>query len=114
MSQKNTSRRLIYVVSTKHNTVIIDWNESMKLFLTGGEQRPFSPEKLLDMLHFRVERLRLFGVGQLLIKVGRARCVLTQQAVHVLADLYSLRNDLQVEYPQLEAIFAQVAEGSAR
>ena len=105
---------LVYSTNSQENTVMIDYDQTLKLFLTGGEKVPFSAEKILAMLSYRAEaqRVQRTAVGRFLVVVGEARCELTQQAVLILARLYHLRRDWQKEYPSLETLFALV-EGVA-
>ena len=109
----NTAR-LIYSTSSHANTVMIDYDSTLKLFLTGEEKVPFSAEKIMRMLNYRAagQRVQPTVVGRLLVVVGEARCELSQQAVRILARLYRLRRDWQEEYPHLSALFA-LAEGVA-
>ena len=109
----NTAR-LIYSTSSHANTVMIDYDSTLKLFLTGEEKVPFSAEKIMRMLNYRAagQRVQPTVVGRLLVVVGEARCELTQQAVRILARLYRLRRDWQEEYPHLSDVFA-LAEGVA-
>src|SRR6266566_9964769 len=100
--------RLVYSTSSQENTVMIDYDQTVRLFLTGEENVPFSAEKIIHMLNYRAQaqRVQPTVVGRLLVVVGEARCELTQQAVHILARLYRLRRDWQDEYPHLYHIFA--------
>ncbi len=104
--------RLVYSTSLQENTVMIDYDQTLKLFLTGEERVPFSAEKILRMLNYRAgaQRVQPTVVGRLLVVVGEARCELTQRAVGILARLYRLRRDWQEEYPHLSSLFA-LAEG---
>ena len=104
--------RLVYSTCSQENTVMIDYDQTLKLFLTGEERVPFSAEKIIRMLNYRAraQRVQLTVVGRLLVVVGEARCELTQQAVGILARLYCLRRDWQEEYPHLSNLFA-LAEG---
>ena len=49
--------RLVYSTSPHENTVMIDYDQTLKLFLTGEEKVPFSAEKILRILA-RLYRLR--------------------------------------------------------
>ena len=100
--------------SSQENTVMIDYDQTLKLFLTGEEKVPFSAEKIIRMLNYRAQaqRVQPTVVGRLLVVVGEVHCELTQQAVRILARLYHLRSDWQEEYPCLSSIFA-LAEGAA-
>jgi len=106
--------RLVYSTSSQENTVMIDYDQTLRLFLTGEEKVPFSAEKIIHMLNYRAQaqRVQPTVVGRLLVVVGEARCELTQQAVHILARLYRLRRDWQEENPNLSTLFA-LAEGVA-
>ena len=104
--------RLVYSTSSRENTIMIDYDSTLKLFLTGEEKVPFSAEKIMRMLNYRAQgqRVQPTVVGRLLVVVGEARCELSQQAVRILARLYRLRRDWQEEYPHLSSVFA-LAEG---
>jgi len=110
----STKATLVYSTSSQNNTVMIDYDQTLKLFLTGGEKVPFSAERIIRMLSYRAkaQRVQLTAVGRFLVVVGEARCELTQQAVHILARLYRRRHDWQQEYPHLSTLFALV-EGVA-
>jgi hypothetical protein len=109
MNTKTT--RLVYSASPHDHTVTIDYDASLKLFLTGEERIPFSAEKLIRMLNYRAQAQRVQStvVGRLLVVVGEARCELTGRAVGILAHLYHLRQDWQVDYPELASVFAALA-----
>ena len=106
--------RLVYSTSSQENTVMIDYDQTLKLFLTGKERVPFSAEKIICMLNYRAEaqRVQPTVVGRLQVVVGEARCELTQQAVRILARLYRLRRDWQEEYPNLSTLFALAEVGA--
>ena len=107
--------RLVYSTSSHENTVTIDYDQTLKLFLTEEEKVPFSAEKIMRMLNYRAEaqRVQPTVVGRLLVVVGEARCELTQQAVRILACLYRLRRDWQEEYPNLSTLFALAEVGAS-
>ena len=107
--------RLVYSTSSQENTVMIDYDQTLKLFLTGEEKVPFSAEKILRMLNYRAgaQRVQPTVVGRLLVIVGETRCELTQQAVRILARLYRLRRDWQEEYPNLSTLFALAEVGAS-
>ncbi len=107
--------RLVYSTSSRENTIMIDYDQTLKLFLTGEEKVPFSAEKIMRMLNYRAEaqRVQPTVVGRLLVVVGEARCELTQQAVRILARLYRLRHDWQEEYPNLSTLFALAEVGAS-
>jgi hypothetical protein len=94
------------VYATGTSSVTIDYNATLQLFLTQGEQLSFSAQKLLQMLNRRAgeARVRQTGVG-LRVFVGEGSCVLTQRATTVLADLYRRSRELQVDFPALLRIF---------
>jgi hypothetical protein len=106
--------RLVYSTSSQEHTVMIDYDQTLKLFLTGEEKVPFSAEKIMRMLNYRAQaqRVQPTVVGRLLVVVGEARCELTQQAVRILARLYRLRRDWQEEYPHLSTLFAMAEVGA--
>jgi len=104
--------RLVYSTSSQENTVMIDYDQTLRLFLTGEEKVPFSAEKIIHMLSYRAQaqRVQTTVVGRLQVVVGEVRCELTQRAVSILARLYHLRRDWQEEYPNLSSIFT-LADG---
>ncbi len=67
--------RLVYSTSSQENTVMIDYDQTLKLFLTGEERVPFSAEKIIRMLNYRAEaqRVQPTVVGRLQVVVGEAR-----------------------------------------
>ena len=93
------------------DTVRIDYDETMRLFLTEKEHLPFSVRKLLQMLNRRTReaRVRETGVG-LHVSVGGASCILTQRATGVLAAMYQRSRELQVEFPYLHSLFGEQVE----
>ena len=93
--------RLVYSTSSQENTVMIDYDQTLKLFLTGEEKVPFSAEKIIRMLNYRAQaqRVQPTVVGRLLVVVGGTRCELTHQAVRILARLYRLRRDWRRALP---------------
>jgi hypothetical protein len=99
------STHLVY--TTGGDTVTIDYNETLQLFLTQKEHLSFSAGKLLQMLNWRTDDACVVptGVG-LRISVGEVCCVLTQRATNALATLYRCSNDLQAEFPCLHRLFA--------
>ena len=104
-----TTSRIVY--TTGGDTVTIDYNETLRLFLSQKERLPFSAGKLLQMLNRRTSEASVWqtGIG-LRVSVGGVRCILTQQATNVLASLYRRSRDLQDEYPGLLRLFAFAAE----
>ena len=107
--------RLVYSTSSHENTVMIDYDQTLKLFLTGKEKVPFSAEKIMRRLNYRAaaQRVQPTVVGRLQVVTGEVRCELTQQAVRILASLYRLRRDWQEEYPHLSALFALAEVGAS-
>lgn len=99
---------LLYTTGARQDTVVIDYDRTMELFLTGGEKVPFSAERIAAMLNMRAKAHHVSPtvVGRLQVVVGGVRCELTQRAVGVIATLYRLRRDWQVEYPYLTRVFA--------
>ena len=95
------------VYTTGSDTVTIDYDETLRLFLTQKERLPFSAGKLLQMLNRRTSEASVWhtAVG-LRVSVGEVRCILTQQATSVLASLYRRSHDLQAEFPGLRCLFA--------
>ena len=105
-----TTSRIVYTAASG-GTVTIDYDETLRLFLSQKERLPFSAGKLLQMLNRRTSEASVWhtGVG-LRVSVGEVRCLLTQQATSVLASLYQRSRDLQAEYPGLLRLFAFAAE----
>ena len=97
------------IVYTTGSTVRIDYDETMRLFLTQEEHLPFSAGKLLQMLSRRTSEahVHVTGVG-LRICVGETCCLLTQRATAVLAVMYQRSRELQVEFPSLLNLFASL------
>ena len=101
-----STSRIVYTTASG-GTVTIDYDETLRLFLTQKERLPFSAGKLLQMLNRRTSEASVWhtGVG-LRVSVGEVRCILTQQATSVLASLYRRSHDLQAEFPGLRCLFA--------
>ena len=101
-----STSRIVYTTASG-GTVTIDYDETLRLFLTQKERLPFSAGKLLQMLNRRTSEASVWhtGVG-LRVSVGEVRCLLTQQATNMLASLYRRSRDLQAEYPGLLGLFA--------
>ena len=95
----------MYSTASAEKTVTIDYNQTFRQFLTDKERVPFSAERILGMLNQRSRACHVTIVGRLHIVVGEAHCVLTQQAVAILASLYQQRRDWQIEYPCVSNIF---------
>lgn len=108
---KNT---LIYTTGAM-NTVVIDYDATMELFLTDGEKVPFTAERIVRMLNMQALRQRVYQtvVGRLQVVVGGVSLELTQRAVSTIAHLYCQRRDWQIEYPTLGPVFAAQGEGVA-
>lgn len=100
------------IVYTTGDTVTIDYDETLRLFLTQQEHLSFSAEKLLRMLNRKSREVRVChtGVG-LHISVGEACCILTHRATSMLASLYQRDYSLQVEFPYLHGLFGEQVEG---
>ena len=100
--------RIVYTTAWAEQTVTIDYNRSLRQFLTEKEGRPFSAERIMQMLNVwaKIDRINTTAVGRLHIAVGSAHCVLTQQAILTLSHLYRQRRDWQIEYPFVSNVFA--------
>ena len=97
----NTSR-IAYTTTRDDCTVTIDYDKTLRLFLTEKEQFPFSAEKILAMLNgwAKVHKVRVTVTGRLHIAVGdEAHCILTQRATHKLLYGYQRRHDWQAAFP---------------
>jgi len=105
-----STSRIVYTAASG-GTVTIDYDETLRLFLSQKERLPFSAGKLLQMLNRRTSEASVWhtGVG-LRVSVGEVRCILTQQPTNVLAGIYQRSHDLQAEYPGLLRLFAFAAE----
>ena len=101
-----STSRIVYTAASG-GTVTIDYDETLRLFLSQKERLPFSAGKLLQMLNRRTSEASVWhtSVG-LHVSVGEVRCLLTQQATSMLASLYRRSRDLQAEYPGLLRLFA--------
>ena len=89
-------------------TVTIDYDKTLRLFLTEKERLPFSAEKLLSMLNrwAKVERVQSPATG-IQITIEEAHCILTQRATRKLLIGYQHCRDWQVEYPFISELFAR-------
>ncbi len=99
--------RIVYTTDRDNQTVTIDYNQTLRLFLTTREHHPFSAERLLQMLNYwaKIDRIKSTAVGRLHIVAGNAHCVLTQQALRTLSFLYQQHPDWQIEYPFVAKVF---------
>lgn len=104
--------RIVYSTNAE-NTVTIDYQATLKLFLTDKERVPFSAERLVQMLDVRARSCAVTLMGRLHIAVGEAHCVLTQRAVQTLAEQYQHRPDWQEEYPNVETLFFNARPASS-
>ncbi|MBA2680390.1 MAG: hypothetical protein H0U76_18575 [Ktedonobacteraceae bacterium] len=100
--------RIVYTTNWADQTVTIDYNQTLRQFLTDKEQRPFSAERIMKMLNHwaRINKIDITLVGRLHIAAGGAHCVLTQQALNTLSLLYQQHPDWQIEYPFVSDVLA--------
>ena len=109
--------RLIYTTATDEQTVTIDYDQTLHLFLTKKEHHLFSAERILRMLNgwAKVSSATLTVVGRCHINVSGGHCILTQQTVAALSRLYWKHRDWQIEYPFVADVLTggsgAVAEG---
>lgn len=103
--------RVAYSTDWTNQTVTIDYHPTLRLFLTDKEQRPFSAERIIQMLNHwaKVNKLESTAVGRLQIAADNARCVFTSNASNTLAHLYQSRHDWQIDYPFLSEVLLPVA-----
>lgn len=104
--------RLVY--TTHNQTVTIDYNQTLHLFLTDKEQRPFSAERMLRMLNgwAKVNKVTLTVVGRCHIVAEQTHCILTKAAMTTLSRLYWKRRDWQIEYPFVADVLAGASTAS--
>jgi hypothetical protein len=98
--------RLVY--TTAKQTVTIDYNQTLRLFLTDKEHHPFSAERMLRMLNgwAKVNKVTLTVVGRCHVVAEEAHCILTKAAITTLSRLYYKRRDWQIEYPFVADVLA--------
>jgi hypothetical protein len=103
--------RIVYTTNCADQTVIIDYNQTLRLFLTDKEQRPFSAERIIGMLNgwARINKVDITVLGRLHVVTDGAHCVLTQKARCTLSALYRQHPDWQIEYPFASDVLAHVA-----
>jgi hypothetical protein len=103
--------RLVYTTATE--TVTIDYDQTLRLFLTKKEHHLFSAERMLRMLNgwAKISSATLTGVGRCHIALAEGQCVLTSQAVTTLSRLYWKRSDWQIEYPFVVDVLGSEKEG---
>lgn len=94
-----------------NNTVVIIYDPDQQLFLSSREHHPFTAEKLLGMLNWRVscKSVSPSCLGDLTIRVGAACCSLTKQAVDQLFLLYQQEKEHQQTFPLCHLLFCQRA-----
>lgn len=99
--------RLVYTTAKEDKTVTIDYDQTLRLFLTKKEHHLFSAERILRMLNgwIAISSVTLTVVGRCHVVVAEGQCILTQQAVTALAHLYWKRRDWQIEYPFVSQLF---------
>jgi hypothetical protein len=104
----NSQSRLVYTTDWTTKTVTIDYNKTLKQFLSQKEQLPFTAEKIIRMLDWWAQKNRVGVtlVGQLHIATSEAHCILTQHALNTLSVLYRQRRDWQIEYPFVSGVLA--------
>lgn len=97
--------RLIYTTTT--DTITIDYDQTLRLFLTAREHHRFSAERILSMLNgwARIGKVTLI-VGRCHIGLEEGHCVLTQAAMTMLSHLYLQRHDWQIDYPFVADLLA--------
>ena len=100
--------RLVYTATPDSQTVTIDYDQTLRLFLTAKERHPFSAERILCMLNgwAKISAVTLTAVGRCHIGVEEGHCVLTQQAMTTLSRLYWMRHDWQIDYPFVADLLA--------
>lgn len=104
----NTSR-IAYTTTRDDRTVTIDYDKTLRLFLTEKDRLPFSAEKILAMLNgwAKVHKVQVTVAGRLHIAVGNeAHCILTQRAMHKLLYGYRRRHDWQAAFPFVSDVLA--------
>jgi hypothetical protein len=100
--------RLVYVYRDGQ-TVTIDYNQTLKLFVTTKEQLSFSPERLLCMLNkwAKLHQVDALTTGCVHIGVANAHCILTCRAAHILFASYQNRQDWQQDFPFVSRFLAR-------
>ncbi|GCE32026.1 hypothetical protein KDA_75100 [Dictyobacter alpinus] len=98
---------IAYTTTRDDHTVTIDYDKTLRLFLTEKERLPFSAEKILAMLNgwAKVHKVQVTVAGRWHITVGdEAHCILTQRAIHKLLSGYHRRHDWQAAFPFVSAV----------
>ncbi len=101
MARRTT--RIVYMT----DSVIIDYNATLELFVTQQERLPLTAGKILHMLNYRACQARVMWTGvRMRVFVGEKHCILTQRAIARLTGLYRCSRELQIEFPYLLPFFA--------
>ncbi len=100
--------RLVYTTTTDSQTVTIDYDQTLRLFLTAKEHHPFSAERILRMLNgwAKIGKVTVTRMGRCHIAAENGDCILTQAAMTTLSHLYLQRRDWQIEYPFVAHLLA--------
>jgi hypothetical protein len=109
--------RLVYATSQDdHSIVTIDYDETLKLFLTQKERLPFSAERIVKMLDgwAKVHHVHLIGICRLHIALGTAHCILTKPAIMALLQQYALHPDWHIDFPFAASMLTCATEGGQR
>ncbi len=87
--------------TTSPATVIITYDEALRLFVSTQEHHPFSAEKLLQMLNWRVAQVSVSRspLGHLAVVVGSTCCYISATATAALASLYTQNSAHQRDFP---------------
>ncbi len=90
--------------------MVIDYDETERLFVSRQERLPFSAEKLLSMIHWRAQRMQvnITPLGCLVIRVGTIYCQVSHRAVEQLMQCYQQTRVYQISFPLCRQFF-QVA-----
>jgi len=96
----------------KHNTVVtIDYDQTLRLFLSQQEGIEFSPQSMLRMVNgwVRASAVRITTTKRLRITADRyaVHCELTAVAVNALSHWYFRNTAWQEEYPEASSVLNQ-------
>jgi len=95
---------------SKKNTVTIDYDQTLQLFLSQQESIEFPPLRMLSMVNgwVRANAVRFTRTKRLHITAKRtAHCELTPSALNALSHLYYRNSAWQEEYPQASRVLSE-------
>ena len=108
MQTRDKAPEIVYSTDWKRNTVTIDYDQTMHLFLSQQEGIQISPKRVLQMMHTWVKSNCVgFTASQemhITMQNQEAQCAFTPTAYNALSHLYHRTPSFQQEFPSLSRI----------